>query len=398
MKFENRIRDLQEVIRKSLNSAALATALLLLMGTLSLGQSWHAERVDSTGHEVGTFSSLGVDGDGNLHLAYWDATGNAPRGQLVYAYRGVHDKEWSHMVLDTDGTYVSLAVDKINHPHIAYNSKRENGLHYAYWDGSRWHRQTIDPGHINYLLCIQVDDDGHPKISYYLYHQPSGEYSLHLKYAYSDGKQWYIQTVDQRDHTGKMNSLALDQQGNPSIAYVYVGNGVGDMFFTRWDGEQWQFSVADRKTSENRMYSMGNSVGVDFQGHAHIAYLDSYSKALKCVSWDGTRWKVEKVDTVSSVSLLDHPSLKVDREGRIHIAYADAGAGILKYAIRGNEGWKTEVVDHEGDVGLHPSLALDPKGDPCISYYDVENQTLRFARRDSTVAASVPKKAAEEKH
>ena len=356
-------------------------------------QTWHTETIDSTGHDVGNFSSIGIDGNGDVHLAYWDATGDAPRGQLIYAFRGAHDKKWSSMMLDNDGTYVSLAMDKSNHPHIAYNSKRENGLHYAFWDGSRWHRQVVDPGHINYLLSIQVDDQGHPKISYYLYHQPTGEYSLHLKYAYSDGKQWYIQTADPRDHTGKMNSLALDLQGNPHIAYVYVANGAGDMFFTRWDGERWQYSVADAKTSENQMWSMGNSIGVDHSGHAHIAYLDSYGKALKCASWDGTRWIVERIDRVSSVSLLDHPSLKIDGNGRIQIAYADGGAGILKYAVRSSEGWKTEVVDHEGNVGLHPSLSLNVNGDPYISYYDVDNKTVKVAHRELGVAAaSVPRK------
>lgn len=376
-----------------LQRVILATVSYVLFTAASASaQNWRTDNVDPSGHDVGNFSALGVDGDGNLHLAYWDASGNAPRGQLIYAFRGVHDKQWSRMVLDNDGTYVSLAVDKANRPHIAYNSKRENGLHYAYWDGSVWHKQVIDPGHINYLLSIQVDDEGHPKISYYLYHQPTGEYSLHLKYAYFDGKQWYIQTVDPRDHTGKMNSLALDHDGKPYIAYVYVANGVGDMFFTRWDGESWQYSVADRKTSENRMYSMGNSVGVDSQGHPHIAYLDSYAKALKCVSWDGTRWKVEKVDSVSSVSLLDHPSLKIDRQDRIHIAYADAGAGILKYAAEGPDGWKTEVVDHEGDVGLHPSLALDTNGNAYVSYYDVDNKTLRVARREPGAATAIASK------
>ena len=378
-------------------SPSLLLIFLFLASTVASGQSWHTETVDTSGHDVGLFSSIGVDSQGSIHLAYWDATGNAPRGQLIYAFRGVADKEWSRMVLDQDGTYVSLAVDKDNHPHIAYNSKRENGLHYSYWDGNKWHKQIIDPGHIDYLLCIRVDDEGHPKISYYLYHQPTGEYSLHLKYAYSDGKQWYIQTVDPRDHTGKMNSIALDDKGNPYIAYVYVKNGVGDMFFTRWDGEHWQYGVADRKTSDNPMYSMGNSIGVDHKGLPHIAYMDSYSKALKCVWFDGKRWIVEKVDSVSSVALLDRPSLTIDANNGIHIVYNDSGAGILKYAVKGPDGWKTQVVDHEGDVGLHPSLALDANGNPYISYYDMDNKTLRVARRESAVATATVTKRAEAK-
>ena len=365
---------------------------LMLLPSTSIAQIWHSESLDSgSGHDVGQFSALAIDHDGDLHAAYWDATGNAPRGQLIYAFRAHGDKRWSRMAVDQDGTYVSMAVDNRDHPHFAYVSRRETGLHYAYWDGTKWHKQIIDPGHINYFTSIQLDSDGHPRISYYLYHLPTGEYSLHLKYAYFDGKSWYIQTVDPRMHTGKMNSLAVDRQGNPHIAYSYLGT-TGDMLYAHWQGSNWQFSAADLAKTENTHLGYGNNIALDSKGYPHIVYFDNVKNNVKYASWDGNRWITEVVDHVVSLEELDRIAIKMDAQDRPHLAYYDAGSGLLKYAVQGMHSWQIEVVDHQGNVGLRPSLALDDHDEPYVCYYDLSNHALRLAYRESTTPANVAEK------
>jgi hypothetical protein len=361
-------------------------SLLLLLPSCLLGQSWVTENVDDSGKEVGEFSSMAVDGNGDLHVAYWDATTNAPRGQLIYAFRTAHDKKWSRMVVDRDGTYVSLAVDSANLPHIVYNSRRETGLHYAHWDGKQWHRVVVDPGHTNYFACVRVDAEGHPKISYYLYHLDTGEYWLRLKYAYFDEKQWYIQTVDPHMHTGKMNSLALDSNGNPFISYSFLGPG--DMLYARWQDSHWKLGAADLSRTENTHLSYGNSAAMDSLDRPRIAYFDNTKNTVKYAHWDGTRWLTEVVDHLVALDTLDQVSLKIDRAGVPHIAYYDAGLGILKYATRDDHGWKLEVVDRDGNVGMRPTLALNANDEPFISYYDVSNQSLRVAHRETLTTGS----------
>jgi hypothetical protein len=369
------------------SGASLAAILFALAFLPALGsaQIWRTEVVDNgAGHEVGEFSSLAIDVDGNLHVAYWDRNADA----LLYAFRSTRDKQWSRMVVDKDGTFVTLAVDSAGRPHFAYVSKNETGLHYAYWDGTKWKKEIVDSGHINYFTSIQVDAAGHPMISYYLYHLPSGEYSLHLKYAYFDGKAWYIQTVDQRDHTGKINSLAMDRQGNPHIAYSYFANGSGDLFYAHWEGSKWRFGSADVTATENSYLAYGTSIALDSVGHPHIAYFDDTKKTVKYVSWTGTHWVPETVDQLVGIEVLDHVSLKIDHQDRPHIAYYDAGLGALKYAFRARDGWQRQVVDHEGNVGLRPSLYLDGHDEPYISYQDLGNHSLRLAHRESSVAAA----------
>lgn len=82
----------------------------------------------------------------------------------------------------------SLALDGADHPHIAYGG---NGLYYAYHDGSNWNLETVDrtPG-LGQYAAIGVDAAGHPHLSYY------DEVNSDLRYAYHDGTDWQVVVVD----------------------------------------------------------------------------------------------------------------------------------------------------------------------------------------------------------
>jgi hypothetical protein len=62
------------------------------------------------------------------------------------------------------------------------------------------------------------------------------------------------------------------------------------------------------------------------------------------------------------------------------LAYSEALNGDLKVAHRAAVGWVTETVDAPGNVGSAPSMAVDGLGFLVISYYDVTNGDLKFAR------------------
>ena len=346
-----------------------------ITATHNQGQ-WKVENVDqSPGADVGRFASLVIDRAGNFHVAYYDKTNKA----LRYGFRPRNDKRWFIMAVEGkgSGTYVSMAVDSQGHPHLAYNSPKEDGLHYAYFDGRSWKITMLDTTRINYYTSIQLDKDGNPRISYYLYHAPDGTYLLHLKYAEYDGKAWTIQTLDRRPETGKFNSLAVDQAGLPSIAYTNVSTG--DLLFAKYDGKDWKFSDADSRRFHNSYVGIGNSIAVDAAGNAHIAYFDGTRNTVKYAHWTGEHWETQVVDQLVSRGEADRVSLKIDKDGHPHIAYYDAGTGSLKYAAKTDKLWNVQTVDNEGNVGMYPSLSFDPAGVPYIAYYAVDSGSLRLA-------------------
>jgi hypothetical protein len=363
----------------------LAWALLHPVSGLCSGK-WHVEVVDNgAGHDVGRYSSLAIDRFGDFHVAYYDQTARA----LRYAYRGKSDSRWYTMEVDQlAGTYLSLAVDAQGYPHVAYNSEYETGLHYAYWDGKNWHRMIIDPVRTDRFANLQLDAAGHPHISYYRENYGANQYALYLKYAFFDGKTWYVQAVDHHWGAGKANSIALDSNGRPWIAYSV--SDAQDLAYAHWDGSRWQYGMADTRAANKTDYvGMANSIAVDAQDQPHIAYLDGTRALLKYAWEDRGVWHSEVVDQLNALEGdWDHVSLKLDHEGNPHIAYYDAGLGALKYAYKDGKGWHVDVVDDQGNVGEYPSLYLDVQGVPYISYYDVTDGQLKLAYFETTAEAS----------
>jgi len=69
----------------------------------------------------------------------------------------------------------------------------------------------------------------------------------------------------------------------------------------------------------------------------------------------------------------------LDRRGYPHISYYDSNNNALKFAYWDGSDWQIETVDNEGDVGTWTSLALNDNGVVHISYYDNTNKDLKYA-------------------
>jgi hypothetical protein len=363
----------------------LITGIVLLCasGVLVAQSQWQIEAVDgSPGKNVGKFTSLAIDKDNNLHIGYYDET----RQALRYGFRSTAGK-WYTMEVDASGGYESLAVDASGHPHFAYAAPNEAGLRYAWWDGDKWNKQTLDSERIDFFNCIRIGPDGLPRISYYHRLRRDGSFALHLKYAHFDGKIWYTETVDPRSATGKFNSLALDSKGQPYIAYSDVD--LGDLRYTRWDGSDWNFSTPDTQTQSEGWVGIGSSIEIDQAGNPHIAYIDVTHRHIKYASWTSKGWKSEIVDNINGkADNIDRVSLKLDSKQQPHLAYWDSGLGVLRHATLTQKGWTSETVDNGDNVGLYPSLAIDAKDELYISYYDMANGMLRLAHKRAAATAT----------
>ncbi len=368
--------------RKLLPLLITVAMLACFPAVLRAQSQWQIDVVDGgAGKNVGKFTSLTVDQDGNLHVGYYDET----RQALRYGFRGAATAKWYTMEVDASGGYESLAVDADGRPHFAYAAPNETGLRYAWWDGKNWNKQTLDNERIDFFNCIRIGPDGQPRISYYHRLHRDGSFALHLKYAHFDGKTWYTETVDSRSATGKFNSLALDSKGLPYISYSDVD--AGDLRYTRWDGSEWSFSAPDTQKQSEGWVGIGSSIEIDQAGIPHIAYMDVTHRRIKYASWTGKGWKSEIVDTVTGkADNIDRISLKFDSKQQPHLVYWDSGLGALRHATITPKGWKPETVDSGDNVGLYPSLAIDGNDEMYISYYDMSNGVLRLAHKHAAAS------------
>jgi len=110
----------------------------------------------------------------------------------------------------------------------------------------------------------------------------------------------------------------------------------------------------------------------------------------------GDTWQCDVVDNSSRFGDI---SLALDQDGYPHISYYDTNKKILKYArmlgsSSGNCGpfhiWQCDIIDNDTEVGSGSSLVLDENDKPIISYYDLQNLTLKLAKRETVTGNCGP--------
>ncbi len=89
-------------------------------------------------------------------------------------------------------------------------------------------------------------------------------------------------------------------------------------------------------------------------------------------------WDITAVDGPGDVGW--YASIALDPSGNPGISYYASPGNDLRFARLAGGAWQIETVDAQGDTGWYTSLAFDSAGNPRIAYWDLTNSALRYAR------------------
>ncbi len=339
---------------------------------ISLAPGWEAELVD-TKKDTGGRSSIALDGNNNPHIAYEDEEG------IRYACR--IGPAWKIQTVE-EGYMPSIALDSLCRPHISFSLRVPapgygNLLKYAYWDGSEWKITVVEQWGTENSLAIDAND--RPHIAYCT--NRGG-----VQYAFWTGSKWDIQTVDAGlidmsadKYKGRMYvSLALDDQGMPHIAYFDQKNG--DLKYAYYSEEQWHKQIVDNIG----LVGLEPAIAIDKKGLPHIAYLDADAYDLKYAFWNGRNWDIQTIDREKNVGCKS--VIALDKLERPHIVYSRCSDEELKYAFCNDDSWNIETIETR-DIGYFTpvawtiSMCLDSDGKPHISCYDNKSRVLKYIRK-----------------
>ena len=156
----------------------------------------------------------------------------------------------------------------------------------------------------------------------------------------------------------------------------------------------WMWEIVDGEESGSETGTFSNIV-CDSRDRPRISYYDGGDNCLRFAAWNGTSWDRETVDPGGPADRYAQGRFNcmvIDSQDRCHISYRDRYRYRLKYVVQdGMGGWEpVQIVDDpcafdpvgNGRVGVgrFTSIDLDSNEYPHISYTDLDNGCMKYAR------------------
>jgi len=346
----------------------------------------------------GSHTSLAIDDQGQAHLVYWDNRQTEKR-QLVYAQRTGQGWQMENLVA-TQGDQVAIALTSDGSPLIAYfdfevplatqPSSAAPQLRLARRVNGGWEMESVTTQSADFLasfasgdLCLALAADDQPVITYFD--------NDALKLARRQGSDWEITTIATGHGAGFFHDLALDDQGQPVIAYHHLGRQ--QLRLIHWIEGTMQDDLIDETPNSGEYVSLvldeNNQPQLCCWQAAGLAYFtranNSEEGPAGAENETGPAWRLESVEAAQGHQGLGlYCQLTLDGQGVPLVAYYDGHEGDIKFARRNPDGnWSGTLVDDgggpEGDAGGYIALALDQQDRVQIAFYDWSTQSLKFA-------------------
>ena len=250
---------------------------------------WQFEVLTNWGDLIGDATSLALDDAGTPHIGY---THNS---RLSYARKiaGIWQFEAVDGVLSS-GDALVLLLDRDGQPHIVSTG---GGIVYAHKTEQGWQSSEIPvPGAGSPYVTLALDKDDHPHVGFVSEFTDPAE-AVHgiLHYAYQDNDGWQTEYAD-FGGGGWHPALALDSMGRAHFSYLSGGcNELGCVYELSYaqrssaapDPGEWRIEKVDVDGKGESMLLM------DGDGHPYISYT-AYDRMY--ATKNGTAWRKMELD------------------------------------------------------------------------------------------------------
>jgi hypothetical protein len=374
------------------------------------GEGWQVNAIDTFGVETGQHSSLALDREGGLHVAY------RADSELRYAY---HPPYGFWALSDVEPARSSSRVAMATGP---------DGVVHAVWataDGLRYGVLTDGA----WVASDLVEDGSEPAIAAgpdgahvlyrdsagrlaYLFGPPGGVFAggriepetgsitspsigvgtlpgyLHATYQIG-GECRYIQRRPDMLEWTSPSLVGQTQAGHnctvhvagdtPHVLWGQYTSARTSLTHAPFDGTGSPFAIDETVTRTG--YGVDFAISAD--GVRHASYYDLTNEDLRYARYDPMwmTWTLEPVE-VSRYHSGQDTRMVVDAQGVVHVVAYDETHNDLRYSQRAADGtWSTEPVDVVGARGRGAGLAIDARGHLHALYYDTTNNMLRYATR-----------------
>lgn len=242
-------------------------------------------------------------------------------------------------------------------------------------DAADWSREIAAPGH--WFQTLQPDS---------MILDSAGE--LHMVYGW--GRLYYrlesstgvtTEIVDDTPGTGGSAVIAIDDSGNPMIAYRDLGNN--QLKFAWKESGTWQYTQLDAGDEIGTYMSMK----VDSTGQPHIVYNDMFHNDL-IYTYRNTSgvWRKEIIDDTlpgdyCTVALYDDNP---------RVAYYNSDDRNLMIASRtGYDTWEKYMLNTSGSDGRYCSLTVGTADNIMAVFYNATDKIINMVRCDGGTFSAV---------
>lgn len=348
---------------------------------------WQVQLVDTRG-DAGYSPSLALDANGYPHISYGRLFQD-PDDTVSYLHYARWDGvRWHSEFVDNSVYHTAIALDAGGNPHIAYTNGPGNMLRYAVWDGVTWQVQDVDQLPFPQTMALgslALDANNRAHISYNTFNNASPNPEL-LKYAHWDGTAWQLQTVD----SGLVydSELVLDSSGTPHLSYAFREEfDTYVLKYAVWDGATWQIEILDGEVQDAGVFVA--SLNLDASDNPHIGYiLDGFNSddILKYTYWNGATWQAQTIATVDPDYKILDISLDMDTAANPHLFYylsdPPDGGHWLQHTYWDGVAWQEETLDGGAATTTFRdplvAMALDAADNLHAAYYAPGYEDLRY--------------------